>query len=174
MSYEQQRQRRRLRAAKHEGGHALVLLVLGLPFKNVEIQPHKITMDTPNLGFVIDHDEVVAGVVRMDAVAWFNGRCRMSADDRIMQAMAGMAGEQIDWKRSNFKRADWKDAGRGDMADAKHTSKITRLKIEPEFYRASVVLQMYRSAHTALVDALMEKSILSYAECVAIWEANRG
>lgn len=38
---------RRISTAKHEAGHALVLLALGLPFKNIEIVPGKITLNTP-------------------------------------------------------------------------------------------------------------------------------
>ena len=184
MSYEQGRQRRRRRSAKHEAGHALVLLALGIPFKDVEIQPRDLTPTTPNFGFVLHRGELVAGLCRMDAVAWYSGRCQMNAYDQMMQAMAGAAGEQIDWKRPDFHRYDWVEAGKCDMEDAmgvaefiwRHLSKraVRARYVVPEFYRAVDILRQHRRAHTGLVKALMEKSLVNYAECVAIWEANRG
>jgi ATP-dependent Zn protease len=42
------------------------------------------------------------------------------------------------------------------------------------FDRAWKLLRRYRKAHAALVEALLEKSLLTYEDCVAIWEANRG
>jgi ATP-dependent Zn protease len=172
MSYN--RKQRRLSTAKHEAGHGLVLLALDHPFKSIEIIPGEITIDTPNMGFVLDRGDLCLGVVRTDAVAWLMGGHCMEADDRIMQALAGVAGEQIDWKKPVFKRGDWKEAARSDMEDAKQFARLTKTKIEPEFHRAWELLRRYRKAHAALVEALLEKSLLTYEECKAIWEANRG
>lgn len=36
----------------------------------------KITLNTPNLSFVRDKGDLMLGVVRMDAIAWFNGGAR--------------------------------------------------------------------------------------------------
>jgi hypothetical protein len=168
--------RRRLSTAKHEAGHGLVLLALDIPFKSIEIIPSKITADTPNFGFVLDDNGAwCVGLVRMDTVAWLMGGHRMEAADLIMQALAGVAGEQIDWKRPVFGRGDWEDGASGDMAEAKHVSKLTKLKIEPEFHRAWHLLRQHRAAHAALIDALVNgDGTLTYQECKAIWEANRG
>jgi len=168
------RKQRRLSTAKHEVGHGLVLLALDLPFMSIEIIPGEITIDTPNMGFVLDRGDLCLGVVRTDAVAWIVGGCQMNAEDRIMQSLAGVAGEQIDWKKPVFKRGDWKEAARSDMEDAKQLARVTKTKIEPEFHRAWEFLRRYRKAHAALTAALVSKSILTYQECKAIWEANRG
>jgi hypothetical protein len=177
-SYEK---RRRIRTARHEVGHAGALLELGIPFKNVEILKENIDINTPNLGYVVAEDgQWIMGIVRMDEVKWMAGDCRMEPTDRIMQAMAGMAGEQIDWKKPNFNRADWKESGAHDMEDAKFVAKTVRdvtkkrVSIATEFDRAVTILRKNRNAHAALTKALLEKSILTYEECLAIWEANRG
>lgn len=108
----------------------------------------------------------------MDALAWFNGRCQMSVGDRIREALAGVAGEQIDWKRPVFKRGDWKNRASGDMEEAKYYGDQFGIDIEQEFYRAHDFLRRQHRAHAALTKALLAKTLVTHAECVAIWEAS--
>jgi ATP-dependent Zn protease len=186
MSYDRERQYRRHRTAKHEAGHALILLELGLPFLNVEILPKELTVSTPHLGYVLDRGELVAGVCRLDLLGWMrqrseiNGRqgCEMTLEDRVMQAMAGAAGEMID-NDPDFASYDWKESGMGDMADAKRDAKfvyreksaqwIRHRILKPQFDRAVRFIRRHRKLHRMLTNALMEKSLLTYEECAAIW-----
>lgn len=69
---------RRLGTARHEAGHVLPFLLHGLPFKNVEIHPKEIVR-APNLGFVLDGDDLVL-VMRLDRVAWIVQGCIMDLD----------------------------------------------------------------------------------------------
>jgi hypothetical protein len=167
---------RRLDTARHEAGHVLPLLALGIPFKNVEILPKEITLETPNLGFVRIGDDLCLGVVRTDPVAFMLQGCRFPVCDQIIQALAGVAGEQIEYPRPIWnKRRDW--AGRNsrarfDYEDAREIAdRLSLGSLRPYFKEAWKFLQQHKAKHTALVAALLDKSLLTYDECVEIWRA---
>lgn len=96
----------------------------------------------------------------------------MSVVDRIRQALAGVAGEQIDWKHSVFKRGDWENRASGDMEEVKYYGDQFGIDIVQELYRAHDFLRRQHRAHAALTKALLAKTLVTYAECVRIWEAS--
>jgi len=186
---------RRLDTARHEAGHVVPLLVHGIPFKNVEILiAYDVLMAhakqgtlLPNLGFVLADGDLTLGVVRPDRVEFMVKGCRFPAADQIIQAMAGVAGEQIEYERPVWNNREWigKNArGRQDYADAFEIANLLAVGSRPlnkikktlrdSFMQAWELLQQHKAKHTAIVAALLDKSLLTYAECVAIWEANRG
>jgi hypothetical protein len=179
---------RRLVTARHEIGHVVPMLVHGIPFKNVEIlMPHEMYLAyvakhemPPNLGFVLHEDGgLCLGLVRNDRLAFILQGCQFPAEDQIVQLMAGVAGEQIDHQKPIWRKKDGRN--KGDYNEAmdilSHISIHTRFSqtlLRPYFFRAWEFLQQYKVEHAALVAALLDKTILTYAECVAIWEASRG
>jgi len=175
----QQLNERRLDTARHEAGHVLPFLLRGLPFKNVEILPDESarTLESPNLGFVLDGDDLVLGVMRLDRVAWWTQGCSMEPDDQIMQSLAGVAGEQIEYERPNWSDGDWRGRAKGDYQHAKEIATLcaklwgcaTRTYLKNSFKEAWRILRQHKAKHDALVTGLLEKSILTYAECVEIW-----
>lgn len=163
---------RRLDTARHEGGHVLPLLLHGIPFKNVEILPEEI-VGAPNLGFVRDGDDLLLGLVRMDGAAFFLQQCRFEAKDQIVQALAGVAGEQIEYERPIWRNRDWNTRAKGDYQSAKEVATILSLgSLRPFFRQAWELLRQHKAKHHALVTALLNKSILTYAECVEVWGSN--
>ena len=89
--------KRRLDTARHEAGHVVPFLHHRLPFKSVEIllDESQRTLESPNLGFVLDQGDLVLGVMRLDPVAWFSQGCTMTAENRIIQDLSGVAGNRL-------------------------------------------------------------------------------
>lgn len=169
--------KRRLDTARHEAGHVVPFLHHRLPFKNVEILPDESqrTLESPNLGFVLDQGELVLGMMRLDPVAWFSQGCTMTAQDRIIQALAGVAGEQVEYEQPDWNAGDWVRA-KGDLQSARETGKIARpiglvrgSYLRDSFKEAWRILRLHKAKHDALTNALLDKSILTYPECVEIW-----
>jgi hypothetical protein len=167
--------KRRISTARHEAGHVVPFMVLNLPFKNVEILREN-PLDSPStLGFVLDRDDLVLGVMRNDPVAWFSQGCTMTAQDRIIQALAGVAGEQVEYEQPDWHAGDWVRA-KDDLQSARETGKVARRigllrgsYLRDSFKEAWRILRQHRAKHDALTNALLDKSILTYAECVEIW-----
>jgi ATP-dependent Zn protease len=160
---------RRLDTARHEGGHVLILLLNGIPFKNVEILPAKLE-GAPNLGFVLDDENnLCLGLVRVDNVAFFLQGCSFSVDNRVTNCLAGIAGEQIEYEQPVWRK--WGERAKGDLQEAKWLVKTCRLRgsLQDRFKQAWTILRQHKAKHDALVAGLLEKSILTYDECVAIW-----
>lgn len=168
--------KRRLSTARHEAGHVVPFLLHGLPFKNVEIHPKEI-VGAPNLGFVLDEDDLVLGVMRLDRVAWIVQGCSMDVDDQIKQSLAGVAGEQIEYERPVWSDGDWQGRAKCDYQHAKEIATLcaklrgctVRTYLKNSFREAWRILQQHKTQHDALTSALLDKTILTYAECVEIW-----
>jgi hypothetical protein len=164
--------KRRLDTARHEAGHVVPFLHHRLPFKNVEILPDESqrTLESPNLGFVLDQGELVLGVMRLDPVAWFSQGCTMTAENRIIHDLSGVAGEQLEYEQPIWRSRDWSGRAKGDYQSATKVAKMFCLgSVRPFFKQAWEFLQQYKKPHAAITAALLDKSILTYAECVEIW-----
>jgi hypothetical protein len=195
--------RRRLDTARHEVGHVIPLLVHGVPFKNVEILiAHDVLMAhakqgtlLPNFGFVLADGDLLLGVVRPDRVEFIAKGCRFLLADQIIQAMAGVAGEQIEYERPIWRDREWigeiararvdyqdaceianrlitLEAAARDVARLSPVFPQIKKTLRNSFTQAWELLQQHKAKHAALVAALLDKNLLTYAECLAIWEAN--
>jgi hypothetical protein len=168
---------RRLDTARHEAGHVLPLLVHNIPFKNVEILVHESVDITtvPNLGYVLEDGNLSLGLVRTDKIAFILQGCRFACEDQIIQALAGVAGEQIEYEKPIWNNRDWKGRNaraRFDYEDAKElASRLAIRSLRPYFRQAWELLQQHKAKHTAIVAALLDKSLLTYTECLEIWRA---
>lgn len=177
--------KRRLSTARHEAGHALLLLVYGIPFKDVEILPKEI-VGSPNFGFVRDGEDLVRGVVRSDRVLFMRQGCSFHPHAQVIELMAGVAGEQIEYKQAIWRfMKDWVLGGAGnDFDKAKYLTESCALDkvwdvgfehsldayLRHTFETAWSILRKHKVKHDALVAALLDKSFLTYKECVEICE----
>ena len=173
--FEQYLDERRLETARHEAGHVLIFLLRGLPFKNVEIVRAIEIEGIRVMRFVLDGEDACLGLMRNDPVAWFSQGCTMTAQDRIIQALAGVAGEQVEYEQPDWNAGDWVRA-KGDLQSAREIGKIARpigllrgSYLRDSFKEAWRILRLHKAKHDALTNALLDKSILTYPECVEIW-----
>ena len=174
--------RRRLQTARHEAGHALVHILTGIPFLNVEIG-RKFDVDTlldDKIPGFMEHDGTYSnGVVRSDplrVIRDLDGR--LDPQDVVLISMSGIAGEQIHYKQPVWRTQDWRwqGGGRFDYEDAKHvvlTRGLCRWRkrhayLRSRFFAAWELLGVHRDEHNALVKALLKRNILSYDGCVSI------
>ena len=101
----------------------------------------------------------------------------MDLDDQIMQSLAGVAGEQIEYERPVWSDGDWRGRAKGDYQHAKEIATLcaklwgctVRTYLKNSFKEAWRILHQHKAQHDALTSALLDKTILTYAECVEIW-----
>jgi hypothetical protein len=175
--FEQYLNERRLETARHEAGHVLIFLLRGLPFKNVEIVRAVEIDGVRAMKFVLDGEDACLGLMRLDRVAWWTQGCRMGLDDQIMQALAGVAGEQIENDQADWRKGDWRGRANHDYRSAKEIATLAakiagiglRTYLKNSFKEAWKILRQHKARHSALTNALLGKSILTYAECAEIW-----
>lgn len=179
--------RRRTLTAHHEAGHALLHCLLDLPFLNVEILPPissiRLSNTVPNLGFVRCEDGLCMGCVRDDLMRLVreDRDIGFNPADSVLIAMGGIAGEQAHWKRPRWKFAeDWiVGGGEHDYAEAREIAERnllprayakgdTQAYLRSQFFGAWEILRNNIKKHAALTEALLEKCILTYDECLTI------
>jgi len=175
--FEQYLEEHRLETARHEAGHVLIFLFRGLPFKNVEIVQAVEIDGVRVMKFVLDDEDGCLGLMRLDRVAWWTQGCHMELDDQIIQALAGVAGEQIENEQADWRKGDWRGRANHDYRSAKEIATLAakvagvglRTYLKNSFKEAWKILRRHKAKHDALTTALLNKSILTYAECVEIW-----
>lgn len=175
--FEQYLKERLLETARHEAGHVLIFLLRGLPFKNVEVVRAVEIDGVRVMQFVLDGEDGCLGLMRLDRVAWWTQGCRMELHDQIMQALAGVAGEQIENEQADWRKGDWRGPANDDYRSAKEIATLAakmagiglRTYLKDSFKEAWKILRKHKAKHDALTTALLNKSILTYAECVEIW-----
>jgi hypothetical protein len=161
--------RDRLRAARHEAGHAAVALLLNVTFRLVAIGDAVGRVDVG-----VHDNQTVGGVVFGTDV-----HAPVSIADWVMFDMAGVAGTRINRKeagrlgvieligtaQSDYESAisTLRDNGCSDKGDDEF--------IDMQLEAAHRLLRKFQPIHTVLTDALLEKGQLTYLECSQLFES---
>jgi len=160
-----------LRSAKHEAGHALLFLLFGCEFDSIEIKENVANdYDMSTLSF----GKVAVGVVR-------GGVGCIGHHEEVIVHMAGIAGERVDRQRPgkfgftdvlSGAEADWRAARAictpEYLAGFGQTGMNEDQYLSAALANAHSLIVQFKDAHTAMVNALVEKRVLTYDECRAL------
>lgn len=140
----------RKRHARHEAGHALVSIVYGFPFQQIDIDDGTGDMQVAGAGLgMTDHQWHIA-------------------------LMCGFAGEKVNQKNARLTLVDILMNGHGDFE--KLVDSFTALGGNPKsksfdrysnriFEEAHNIVVEHRALHALLTKALLERSRLTWDEC---------
>lgn len=165
------RPRQLLKYAKHECGHALATLAFGGSFTDIAIGEEATTES--DLSHLVS-GQGIGGVIRKHGDGLTDPRF-------VVSLMAGVAGERVNRKKPGT--LSFADILRGAESDYRAAHPICTPRHIRYFARkattvsgylneclvsAFMVIQRYKQAHSALVEALMQRKRLTYAECIEI------
>lgn len=163
-----------LSRAKHEAGHAIYAMTIDVEFKDVTIVPYQPTRPMYSIGSREPVTGEALGGLRYEA-----GTISYANDfEWAGLYMAGLGGERIDRKTSGrftsvdlFGGAhdDWQHA-RAEAKKNVETGKAVDEWINRALAAAWKRLRIHRDAHANLVNILLEKGTVTYAEVEDIYD----